>query len=134
MLTSSYDKPILDALRAFFGRNRWEDFVTDWHGTARRACFTIQAFAVTHGRWPSRLLIDPETLGHVEAQLTPAGLEKLIKRVPPELQLRHTLAAADGEGRILDYNAVDAPIHPASLSTDPTTTWLWGVVRPDPFL
>ncbi len=133
MLNSPYDKPILDALRAFPGRKRWADFVLDWIGTARRACFTIQGFAVAHGRWPSRLLIDPETLKHVQNQLTPAGFEMLTNRVVPELQLRHTLAVADGEGRVFDYNGENAVVHPASLPTDSTTTWLWGVVSPNPF-
>jgi hypothetical protein len=83
---------------------------------------------------PQRPLIDPETLNQVQAQLTPAGFDRLMNRVSPELQLRHTLAVADREDRMLDYNTEDAPIHPASLSTDATTTWLWGVVPPDPFI
>ncbi len=130
MLKSLYDRPILEALRTFPSRKRWDDFVQDWNGTARRACFTIQGFAVANGKWPSRLLIDPKTLSEVQSQLSPAGFDILTGRVVPELQLKHTLAVADGEGNIFDYNA-ENPVQASAYPTEPTTTWLWGVVRPD---
>lgn len=134
VLKNPYDKPIVEALRAFPSRKPWSDYVRDWHGVARRACFTIQGFALTHGRWPSRLLVDPETLHHVESQVTPLAFEMLTRQLAPELQLRHTLAVADAEGRLFDYNDVNVKVHPASLPTDPVTTWLWGAVLPESLL
>jgi 8-oxo-dGTP pyrophosphatase MutT (NUDIX family) len=133
MLNSHCDKPILDALRTFPGRNRWADFILDWHGNAQRLCYTIEGFAVRHGRWPSRLLIDPEAWKYLQQAMTPHGFERLTNRLVPELQLRPTLAVADADGRIFDYDAEDAPVHPSSLPSTPASIWLWGVVRPDPF-
>ena len=134
MLNSPYDKPILDALRTYPCRNRWANFVLDWHGNAQRLCYTIEGFAVTHGRWPSRLLIDGEAWKYLRQALTPRGFESLTNRLVPELQLSLTLAVADADDRIFDYDTEETQVHPSSLPFSHASTWLWGVVRPDPLL
>jgi len=133
MLNSPYDQPIQQALGNFSARQRWSDFVLDWNGVARRLCFTIQGFALTHGQWPNRLLIDPEAWHYLEQALTQSGLQRVTSKLRPELQLRPKLAVADSEGRLFDYDDEDAVFHPSSYSTDPASTWLWGVIHSNTF-
>lgn len=124
------DHPILEALRDLPARRPWESVVRDFQGTARRVCFTIQGFAVTHGRWPTRLMVDPTTMKQIQDQLTRDGYDELLAKVEPVFHLRHTLAVEDSEGNAFDYNDEARCWHPSVLSTDPVTTWLWGVARP----
>ena len=111
----------------------WDSYVLDFLGTARRVCIAVKEFRSRFDRWPDRLRIDSETLESVREQLTPAGFDRLINLMSVELQDHHTLAVADSQQNLFDYNEPSGETKNTPTSMEEVTVWLWGVRPPAKF-